>query len=68
MIRGFKPGRPTHPPPRGGYKFPPADGCSRGGRAVLLPGKKWIGAFAAALGGLGTLVSEGGIGKNTPLF
>ena len=26
--------------------------------------KKWIGAFAAALGGLDTLVFAGGIGKN----
>src|SRR5207302_8691751 len=28
--------------------------------------KKWIGAFAAALGGLDTLVFAGGIGENTP--
>ena len=28
--------------------------------------KKWIGAFAAALGGLGTLVLTGGIGVNAP--
>lgn len=28
--------------------------------------KKWIGAFAAALGGLDTLVFAGGIGKNAP--
>jgi acetate kinase len=28
--------------------------------------KKWIGAFAAALGGLGTLVFAGGIGENAP--
>ena len=27
--------------------------------------KKWIGAFAAALGGLDTLVFAGGIGENT---
>jgi hypothetical protein len=66
MISGFKPGRPTHPPPIGRYKFAQAGGCSRGGRAVLLPGKKWIGSFAAALAGLGTLVSEGGIGENAP--
>ena len=29
--------------------------------------KKWIGAFAAALGGLDTLVFAGGIGENSPL-
>ena len=29
--------------------------------------KKWIGAFAAALGGLDTLVFSGGIGENSPL-
>jgi len=29
--------------------------------------KKWIGAFAAALGGLDTLVFAGGIGENMPL-
>jgi len=29
--------------------------------------KKWIGAFAAALGGLGTLVFSGGIGENAPM-
>jgi propionate kinase len=28
--------------------------------------KKWIGAFAAALGGLDTLVFAGGIGENGP--
>jgi len=28
--------------------------------------KKWIGSFAAALGGLGTLVFAGGIGENAP--
>src|SRR5436190_8858173 len=28
--------------------------------------KKWIGAFAAALGGLDTLVFAGGIGENNP--
>ena len=28
--------------------------------------KKWIGAFAAALGGLNTLVFAGGIGENAP--
>lgn len=29
--------------------------------------KKWIGAFAAALGGVDTLVFSGGIGENAPL-
>ena len=29
--------------------------------------KKWIGSFAAALGGLDTLVFSGGIGENAPL-
>jgi len=29
--------------------------------------KKWIGAFAAALGGLDTLVFSGGIGENAPI-
>jgi acetate kinase len=29
--------------------------------------KKWIGAFAAALGGLDTLVFAGGIGENAPV-
>jgi acetate kinase len=29
--------------------------------------KKWIGSFAAALGGLDTLVFAGGIGENSPL-
>ena len=29
--------------------------------------KKWIGALAAALGGLDTLVFAGGIGENAPL-
>jgi acetate kinase len=29
--------------------------------------KKWIGAFAAALGGMDTLVFAGGIGENAPL-
>jgi len=28
--------------------------------------KKWLGAFAAALGGLDTLVFSGGIGENSP--
>jgi acetate kinase len=30
--------------------------------------KKWIGAFAAALSGLDTLVFAGGIGENAPLI
>src|SRR5665811_2296454 len=30
--------------------------------------KKWIGAFAAALGGLDTLVFTGGIGENAPVI
>jgi len=30
--------------------------------------KKWIGCFAAALGGLDTLVFAGGIGENSPLI
>ena len=30
--------------------------------------KKWIGSFAAALGGLNTLVFAGGIGENSPLI
>jgi acetate kinase len=30
--------------------------------------KKWIGAFAAAFGGLDTLVFAGGIGENAPLI
>jgi acetate kinase len=29
--------------------------------------KKWIGAFAAALGGVDTLVFAGGIGENAPV-
>jgi acetate kinase len=29
--------------------------------------KKWIGSFAAALGGLDTLVFAGGIGENAPV-
>jgi acetate kinase len=30
--------------------------------------KKWVGAFAAALGGLDTLVFSGGIGENAPVI
>ncbi len=43
----------------------------RAAEAVALfcyPAKKWIGAFAAALGGLDTLVFAGGIGENAPLI
>jgi acetate kinase len=42
----------------------------RAGEAVALfcyQAKKWIGSFAAALGGLDTLVFAGGIGENAPL-
>jgi acetate kinase len=44
-------------------------GDSRAADAVTLfcyQAKKWIGAFAAALGGLETLVFAGGIGENAP--
>ena len=43
---------------------------SRAAEAVALfcyQVKKWIGAFAAALGGLDTLVFAGGIGENSPV-
>jgi acetate kinase len=43
---------------------------ARAAEAVALfcyQAKKWIGAFAAALGGLDTLVFAGGIGENAPL-
>ena len=30
--------------------------------------KKWIGSFAAALGGLDTLIFAGGIGENSPII
>jgi acetate kinase len=43
----------------------------RAGEAVALfcyQVKKWIGAFAAALGGLDTLVFAGGIGENAPVI
>jgi acetate kinase len=30
--------------------------------------KKWVGSFAAALGGLDTLVFAGGIGENAPII
>jgi acetate kinase len=42
----------------------------RAGEAVALfcyQVKKWVGAFAAALGGLDTLVFAGGIGENAPV-
>jgi len=42
----------------------------RAAEAVVLfcyQAKKWIGCFAAALGGLDTLVFAGGIGENAPL-
>jgi len=37
-----------------------------GGRDLHVPCRKAIGAFAAALGGLDTLVLTGGIGENSP--
>jgi len=43
---------------------------ARAGEAVALfcyQVKKWIGSFAAALGGLDTLVFAAGIGENAPL-
>jgi len=45
-------------------------GDIRAAEAVALfcyQAKKWIGSFAAALGGLDTLVFAGGIGENAPL-
>src|SRR5450830_1192481 len=45
-------------------------GDVRAAEAVALfcyQAKKWIGSFAAALGGLDTLVFAGGIGENAPL-
>jgi acetate kinase len=42
---------------------------ARAAEAVALfcyQAKKWIGAFAAALGGLDTLIFAGGIGENAP--
>jgi len=44
-------------------------GDARAAEAVALfcyQAKKWIGSFAAALGGLDTLVFAGGIGENAP--
>ena len=35
-------------------------------RLFCYQAKKWIGSFAAALGGLDTLVFAGGIGENAP--
>ena len=46
-------------------------GDLRAAEAVALfcyQAKKWIGSFAAALGGLDTLVFAGGIGENAPLI
>jgi acetate kinase len=46
-------------------------GDERAAEAVALfcyETKKWIGSFAAALGGLDTLVFAGGIGENAPLI
>ena len=46
-------------------------GDVRAAEAVALfcyQAKKWIGSFAAALGGLDTLVFAGGIGENAPLI
>ena len=46
-------------------------GDIRAAEAVALfcyQAKKWIGSFAAALGGLDTLVFAGGIGENSPLI
>lgn len=46
-------------------------GDPRAAEAVALfcyQAKKWIGAFAAALGGVDTLVFAGGIGENAPLI
>ena len=47
------------------------DADVRAAEAVALfcyQAKKWIGAFAAALGGLDTLVFAGGIGENAPVI
>jgi acetate kinase len=44
---------------------------NRAAEAVALfcyQAKKWIGSFAAALGGLDTLVFAGGIGENSPII
>ncbi len=44
--------------------------CGRAEAVALFcyQAKKWIGSFAAALGGLDTLVFAGGIGENAPLI
>ena len=45
------------------------DGDVRAAEAIELfcyQARKWIGAFAAALGGLDSLVFAGGIGENAP--
>ena len=47
------------------------EGDVRAAEAVALfcyQAKKWIGSFAAVLGGLDTLVFSGGIGENAPLI
>lgn len=47
------------------------DGDVRAAQAVALfcyQAKKWIGSFAAVLGGLDTLVFSGGVGENAPLI
>jgi acetate kinase len=47
------------------------DGDVRAAEAVALfcyQAKKWIGSFAAALGGLDTLVFSAGIGENAPII
>ena len=47
------------------------DADARAAEAVSLfcyQAKKWIGSYAAALGGLDTLVFAGGIGENAPLI
>ena len=36
-------------------------------RCFVIRRKRWIGSFAAALGGLDTLVFAGGIGENAPV-
>jgi len=44
------------------------DARARGAVALFCyQAKKWVGAYAAALGGLDTLVFAGGIGENAPL-
>ena len=43
-------------------------GRRRRWRCFAIRRRKWIGSFAAALGGLDTLVFAGGIGENAPLI